>query len=86
MQFGRIYGLGLIILGIILCAFQFAVPYMSPPKTVDAEQTQTRRETQADHVRSSVPGIVGTAAFIAGIALLATARRKDEPESKYKVK
>jgi hypothetical protein len=86
MQFGRVYGLGLIILGIILCVFQFVVPYMAPSNTVDAEQTQTRRETRADHVRSSLPGIVGTAALVAGIALLATARRKDEPESKYKVK
>ena len=83
MQFGRVYGIGLIILGIILCILQF-VHYMAPPKRV-TEQTETRTSTRY-HVRSSLPGIVGAGSLVAGIALFVTARRKDEPDPKYKVK
>jgi hypothetical protein len=86
MQFGRIYGMGLIILGIILCVLQF-VHYMEPHKSdVVPAQTETRTITQADRVRSSLPGIVGAGSLVAGIALFITARRKDEPNPRYKVK
>jgi hypothetical protein len=86
MQFGRIYGIGLIILGIILCGLQF-VHYMSPPNTeVFPDQTEPRTATQTDRVRSSLPGIVGAGSLVAGIALFVTARRRDEPDPKNQVK
>ena len=85
MQFGRIYGIGLIILGILLCGLQF-VHYMVPPKKeVFPDHTEMRTGTH-DRVRSSLPGIIGAGSLVAGIALFVTARRKDEPEPKYKVK
>jgi hypothetical protein len=69
MQFGRIYGIGLIILGFVLCGLQF-VQYMTPTQ----------------HVTSSLPGIIGAGSLVVGIAVFITARRKDEPDPKYKVK
>jgi hypothetical protein len=82
MQFGRSYGIGLIVLGIVLCAIQF-VRYSAPSKK-EVSPTQVAREE--DHVTSSLPGIVGAGSLVAGIALFVTARRKDEPDLKYKVK
>jgi hypothetical protein len=70
VQSGKIYGVGLIILGIVLCALQF-VQYMAPP---------------TEHVTSSLPGIIGAGSLVAGIALFITAPRRDEPDSKSKVR
>jgi hypothetical protein len=82
MQFGRIYGIGLIVLGIILCLLQF-VRYAAQPKT-DANQVHT--EKKSAHIVSSFPGIIGAGSLGIGIVLFVTARRKDEPSPKYKVK
>jgi hypothetical protein len=82
MQFGRVYGLGLIVLGVILCLLQF-VRYASQPKT-DVNPAHT--ENKSAHIVSSFPGIVGAGSLVAGIALFVTARRKDEPNPKYRVK
>jgi hypothetical protein len=80
MQFGRIYGVGLIVIGIALCVLQF-VRYAAQPKS-DSAQAIAKEES----VISSLPGIVGAGSLVAGIALVVTARRKDEPNPKYKVK
>ena len=86
MQFGRTYGIGLIALGIALCVLQF-VHYMAPPKNeVSPAQTEARTVAKTEYVTSSLPGIVGAGSLVAGIALFITARRKDEPNPKYKVK
>jgi hypothetical protein len=86
MQFGRTYGIGLIILGIVLCVLQFA-HYMAPPKNeASLAQTETRTIRKTEYVTSSLPGIVGAGSLVAGIAFFVTARRKDEPNPKYKVK
>jgi hypothetical protein len=77
MQFGRIYGIGLIVLGIALCVLQF-VQYMAPPKKeVSPARTETRAVTTTEYVTSSLPGIVGAGSLVAGIALFVTARRKE---------
>lgn len=82
MQFGKICGFALIILGILLCGLQFA-QYVIPVKSpTSPDQSITRAEQKS----SSLPGIIGTASLVAGIALFATARRKDEPEPKHAVK
>jgi hypothetical protein len=86
MQFGRAYGIGLIILGIILCVVQF-VHYLAPQKRdVVPAQTETRTGTQTERVRSSLAGIVGAGSLVAGIALFITTCRTDEPNPKYRVK
>jgi hypothetical protein len=81
MQFGKISGLALIVLGILLCGLQ-AVLFVTPKKDRQAPETPAIEE----HRPSSLPGLVGAGSLIAGIAILATARRRDEPERKYSVK
>jgi hypothetical protein len=83
MQFGRIYGIGLIVLGILLCTLQ-VIRYMSPAKEL-APQTEPRT-AKTEHVTSSLPGIIGAGSLVAGIALFMTARRKDEPDPKHAVR
>ena len=77
MQFGRIYGIGLIVLGIVLLALQF-VHYMTPPKEVGPTQTETRPVKNTQHLTSSWPGFIGAGSLVAGIALFITARRRDD--------
>jgi hypothetical protein len=67
MQFGRIYGIGLIVLGLVLLA-QF-VRYMTPPKEVGPTQTETRTVKNTQHLTSSWPGLIGAGSLVAGIAL-----------------
>jgi hypothetical protein len=86
MQFGRTYGIALMVLGLIMCVFQ-AIQYMAPPKKeAAAAQTETQTRAKTEHVTSSLPGILGAASFVVGIALFITARRKDEPDPEHKVK
>jgi hypothetical protein len=82
MQFGRFVGIGLMVLGVILCILQF-VRYTSQPKS---EVNQSQGVRKEEHVTSSLPGIIGAGLLVGGIALFVTARRKDEPNPKYKVK
>jgi len=81
MQFGRISGLALVVLGIILCGLQ-AVLIVAPKK--DSQAAEVTAKSQ--HRATPLPGIVGVGSLITGIALFATARRKDEPPAKYAVK
>ena len=85
MQFGRTYGIALMVLGLLLCAFQ-AIQYMASPKIEAPAQTGMPTAGKTEHVTSSFPGIFGAASFVAGIALFVTARCKDEPDPQYKVK
>jgi hypothetical protein len=85
MQFGRIYGIGLIVLGIVLLALQF-VHYMTLPKEVGPTQTETRTVKNTQHLTSSWPGFIGAGSLVAGIALFVTSRRKDEPNEHRRAK
>jgi nitrate reductase gamma subunit len=82
MQFGRISGVALMVLGILLCGLQF-VQSMTPPKSPAAADSSIARP---EHKTSALPGIIGGASLVAGIVLLATGRRRDEPEAKHAVK
>jgi hypothetical protein len=82
MQFGKISGLGLIVLGILLCGLQL-VRYVAP-QTAPARPDQSM--TRPEHKTSSLPGVIGAASLIVGIVMFATARRKDEPDPKHAVK
>ena len=83
MQFGRISGVALIILGIVLCGLQ-AVLVLTPKK--DRQAPETTAMTNTEQRTTPLPGVVGAGSLLAGIAILATARRRDEPERKYAVK
>jgi len=81
MQFGRICGIGLMVLGIVLCFLQF-VRYAAQPKK---EENSAQAVLKEQHV-TSLPGIVGVGSLGVGIAFFVTARRKDEPNPKYRLK
>ena len=81
MQFGRIYGVGLMVLGIVLCLLQFVRYAAQPKKEVNSAQAVLKEQ----HL-TSLPGIVGAGSLGLGIALFVTARRKDEPTPNYRVK
>jgi hypothetical protein len=83
MQFGRISGIALILLGIVLCGLQ-AVLVVTPKK--DRQASEATTTTNTEHRTTLLPGVVGAGSLLAGIAILATARRRDEPERKYAVK
>jgi hypothetical protein len=82
LQFGKISGLALIVLGILLCGLQ-GVQYITPQTDRVPDQQST---TRPQHKTSSLPGIIGAGSLIVGIVLLMTARHKDEPEPKHAVK
>jgi hypothetical protein len=82
MQFGRISGVALILLGILLCGLQF-VQYVTPPKSPTAPDQSIARP---EHKTSTLPGIMGVAALIAGAVLFVTGRRRDEPDPEHAVK
>jgi hypothetical protein len=83
MQFGRVFGIALIALGIILLALQAALYFspnsVSPPVPPSAQSTTGRHVT-------SLPGIAGAGSLATGIAVYVTRRRRDEPEPKNAVK
>jgi hypothetical protein len=76
------YGMGLIVLGIILCLLQFVQYAAGPKKEVNSAQAVTNGQ----HMTNSLPGMVGAGSLGLGIALFVTARRKDEPQPKYRAK
>jgi len=79
MQFGRFHGVALITLGVMLLGLQTML-YMTTKQVVTGppgfSTTKLERETYP------VPGILGIASLMAGVAILASRRRADEPEAK----
>ena len=82
MYFGRTFGTALMVLGVILCIFQF-VSYTAQLKR---EATSTRAVTRETYVVRLLPGVVGADSFVAGIAIFVTARRRNDSNSKCEVK
>ena len=81
MQFGRTFGLALIVLGVLLFGLQ-ALLVVTPRNNNQG----TEGTTNAERRMNPLPGIVGAGSLIIGIALFAKARRTDEPEPKHAVK
>ena len=80
MQFGRISGIALMVLGALLFAFQ-ATAFLSSPSVNPAPSAQ-----EQSHKTTSLPAIVGAVSVILDVALFATARRRDEPDPRHAVK
>ena len=83
MQFGKIHGVALAVLGAILLGIQ-AMLYMTPQKVVSGPAESST--TKVEHKANPVAGILGMVSLVAGAAIFATARRADEPETKHAVK
>jgi hypothetical protein len=82
MQFGKVQGIALMVLGIILIGIQATLAVPRTPAGASAEAAPKTAETKT----SIVPGIVGAISLIGGIAVFATARRTNEPPPKDAVK
>jgi hypothetical protein len=83
MQFGKIHGVALAVLGAILLGFQ-AMLYMTPKQVVSGPTESPI--PKVEHKTNPVVGILGMASLIAGVAIFATGRRADEAEAKHAVK
>lgn len=80
MQFGRTFGLALIVLGVLLFGLQAALVVTPRNNSQGTEAANIERRT------NPLPGIVGAGSLFIGIALFAKARRTDEPDPKHAVK
>ena len=83
MQLGKIDGLALIVLGVMLFGLQIMI-YMTPKQVVNGPPAFSTAKVA--HETYPVPGILGVASLMAGLAVLAARRRADEPEAKNAVK
>ena len=79
MQLGRIDGIALMVLGVMLFGLQTMI-YMTPKQVVNGPRAFST--AKVTHETYPVPGILGAASLMAGLAILATHRRADEPEAK----
>jgi hypothetical protein len=82
MQFGRIHGIALAILGIVLLGIQ-TVYYMMPTNVISGPTAVSRT---AHHAVNPIFGIIGLISLVVGAAIIATASRRDEPDRKNAVK
>jgi len=82
MQFGRIHGIALAILGIVLLGIQ-TMYYMMPAHVISGP---TRVSQTAHHTVNPLFGIFGLLSLLVGVAIIATANRRDEPDRKNAVK
>jgi uncharacterized membrane protein len=82
MQFGKIHGVALAVLGAILLGIQ-AMLYMTPKQVVTGA-TQSSLPN-GEHKANPVTRILGIVSLIAGVAIFATGRRADEPPAKHSV-
>lgn len=82
MQFGKIHGIALTILGIILLGIQ-TVYYVMPTHSISGPTAASRT---VPHVVNPLFGIVGLLSILVGVAIVLTANRRDEPDRKNAVK
>ena len=82
MQFGRIHGIALAILGIVLLGIQ-TVYYVMPTNAISGPTAVSRT---VPHAVNPLFGIVGLISLLVGVAIVLTANRSDEPDRKNAVK
>lgn len=83
MQFGKIHGIALFVLGLVLVLVQGAIS-LSPRK-----ETLTPARDTTPNVESKMtfaPGILGGVFLLGGIWIVFTSRRADEPPAERAVK
>jgi hypothetical protein len=83
MQFGKIHGIALLVLGFVLILVQGAIS-MAPP--MDAGTAARNRTETVESKISFVPGVIGTLFVFGGIWIVYTAKRRDEPPPERAVK
>jgi hypothetical protein len=83
MQFGKMHGVALAVLGFILLGIQ-GMLYM-PTGKVPTGGTASSSPV-VEHKTNPVAGILGVAFLLVGAAIFSTRRQADEPEAKHAVK
>jgi len=84
MQFGRIHGIALAVLGALLLGFQIML-YLTAQQRV-APVSAGSSTPGAEQMTNPLPGILGLASLVAGVLIFVTRRRADEPEAKNAVR
>ena len=82
MQFGKIHGIALAILGIVLLGIQTAY-YMMPTNVVSGPTGVSRT---VHHAINPLFGLLGLISLLVGVVIVVTASRRDEPDRKNAVK
>ena len=82
MQFGKIHGIALAILGIVLLGIQTAY-YMMPTNVVSGPTGVSRT---VHHAINPLFGLLGLISLLVGAVIVVTASRRDEPDRKNAVK
>ena len=82
MQFGKIHGIALAILGIVLLGIQ-TVYYMMPTNVVSGPTGVSRT---VHHAINPLFGLLGLISLLVGVVIVVTASRRDEPDRKNAVK
>ncbi len=83
MQFGKVHGIALFVLGIILALVQFVI-VTGARKDEGTDVRDTRPSVESN--LSYAPGIFGGIFLLGGIWVIYTSRRSDEPPAERAVK
>jgi uncharacterized membrane protein len=83
MQFGKVHGIALFVLGLVLVLVQAAIS-LSPRKETEAPARDTTPTVESK--MTYAPGILGGVFLLGGIWIVFTSRRSDEPPAERAVK
>lgn len=83
MQFGKVHGIALFVLGMILALVQFVI-VTGARKDEGTDVRDTRPSVESN--LSYAPGIFGGIFLLGGIWVIYTSRRSDEPPAERAVK
>jgi uncharacterized membrane protein len=83
MQFGKIHGIALFVLGLVLVIVQAAIS-LSPRKETSSPARDTTPTVESN--MTYAPGILGGVFLLGGIWIVFTSRRSDEPPAERAVK
>jgi uncharacterized membrane protein len=83
MQFGKIHGIALFVLGLVLVLVQGAIS-LSPRRETVSPARVTTPTVESNMIYA--PGILGGVFLLGGIWIVFTSRRSDEPPAERAVK
>jgi hypothetical protein len=83
MQFGKVTGIGLCVLGMILALVQFVI--MTGARRDEGKDVRDTTPTVESKL-SYAPGVIGGLFLLGGIWVIYTSRRADEPPAERAVK
>jgi uncharacterized membrane protein len=84
MQFGKIHGIALFVLGLILVLVQAVISFSPRREEAVAPARDTTQTVEGK--MALVPGIFGGIFLLGGIWIVFTSRRSDEPPAERAVK